>query len=92
MIVIAGNTVQPGSIGEFAPGSIESIILNALASGSSKDVYDSADQLKFELTMECRGFAGDYCVNQHIRFTAADFLYILVHIALVLIFVYLQHI
>lgn len=51
MIVIAGNTVQPGSIGEFAPGSIESIILNALASGSSKDVYDSADQLKFELTM-----------------------------------------
>ncbi|WP_312693281.1 energy-coupling factor transporter transmembrane component T [Caproiciproducens sp.] len=42
--------------------------------------------------MECRGFTGDYCVNRHIRFTAADFLYILVHIVLVLIFAYLQHI
>lgn len=51
MIVIAGNTVQPESIGEFAPGSIEGIILNALASSSSKNAYDSADQLKFELTM-----------------------------------------
>lgn len=51
MIVIAGNTVQPESIGEFAPGSIEGIILNALASSSSKNVYDSAEQLKFELTM-----------------------------------------
>ncbi|MDF1493475.1 protein-glutamine gamma-glutamyltransferase [Caproiciproducens sp. CPB-2] len=51
MIVIAGNTVQPDSIGEYAPGSIERTILDMLASSSAKSAYDSVDQLKFELAL-----------------------------------------
>ncbi|MBW7571456.1 energy-coupling factor transporter transmembrane component T [Caproiciproducens faecalis] len=39
--------------------------------------------------MECRGFTGSYRVRRRFRFTPADFLYIVVHILLITIFVYL---
>nr|WP_319487287.1 protein-glutamine gamma-glutamyltransferase [uncultured Caproiciproducens sp.] len=51
MIVIAGNTVQPQSVGEYAPGSVERSILDTLASSGTKYVFDSMEQLKFELTL-----------------------------------------
>ncbi len=39
--------------------------------------------------MECRGFTGSYRVRRRFRFTAADFLYVMVHAAFIAIFVYL---
>lgn len=50
MIVIAGNTVQPDSVGEYAPGGVEKSILDQLAANGN-NTYDSVDQLKFELTL-----------------------------------------
>ncbi|MBW7571460.1 protein-glutamine gamma-glutamyltransferase [Caproiciproducens faecalis] len=50
MIVIAGNTVQPDSVGEYAPGGVEKAILDQLAANGN-NTYDSVDQLKFELTL-----------------------------------------
>jgi len=38
--------------------------------------------------MECRGFTGEYHVCSHFKFTAIDFAYIMMNIAILLIFLY----
>ncbi len=52
MIIISGNTVQPGDISAaYAQGSVEQVIINRLAASDERYSYDSLDQLKFELRM-----------------------------------------
>ena len=39
--------------------------------------------------MECRGFTGEYCSGNKLKFTFADFIYIVINIAIIFTFVYL---
>lgn len=52
MIKISGERIDPNNIiNEYPPNSIEAEIINILSSSDEVYVYDSIDQLKFELSM-----------------------------------------
>lgn len=64
MIKISGEIIDPISIiGEYPPNSIEVEIINILSSGEEVYVYDSIDQLKFELSMRINIIGASRALN-----------------------------
>lgn len=52
MIIISGSVVQPEDVNaNYAQGSVERVIIDALASSRERYSYDSLDQLNFELRL-----------------------------------------
>jgi len=65
MIIISGNVIKPESVGaEYALGSVEREMINALAASSERYDYDSLDQLKFEVSMRKEIIASSRALNQ----------------------------
>jgi cobalt/nickel transport system permease protein len=49
----------------------------------SRDMAEEMNQ-----AMECRGFTGEYSIKQRFSFSVYDFVFILITIAMILVFVY----
>jgi len=65
MIIISGNAINPESVGaEYAQGSVEREIVNALAASSERYDYDSLDLLKFEVSMRKEIIVSSRALNQ----------------------------
>nr|WP_319487282.1 energy-coupling factor transporter transmembrane component T [uncultured Caproiciproducens sp.] len=87
-------------LGEFSLNMLYSLKLRSVGknagkysslSGIAGTMFIKSKEMAEDMyaAMECRGFTGDYHVNRHIRFTPADFLYIMLHIVLIIFFAYL---
>ena len=65
MIMIAGSTVQPENIDtEYAPNDVERKTIDLLSSSNERYVYDSLDQLKFELQLRKEIIAASRELNE----------------------------
>ncbi|RNC29013.1 MAG: Nickel transport protein NikQ [Candidatus Dichloromethanomonas elyunquensis] len=66
----------------------------AALSGIAGTLFIKSKEMAEEMhaAMECRGFTGEYSVHNRFKFTAADFIYILINAGLLTIFVYLERI
>ena len=87
-------------LGDFALNMLRALKLRSVGRNTSK--YTSLSGIAGTMfieskemaegmydAMQCRGFDGEYHVNSHFQFTAADGAYILIQIAIIILFVYL---
>ncbi|MCR4436788.1 MAG: energy-coupling factor transporter transmembrane component T [Clostridiales bacterium] len=88
-------------LGEFSLNMLYSLKLRSVGkngdkytslSGVAGTMFIKSKEMAEDMysAMECRGFTGEYRRYQKIKFTFADFLYIMIHMAIIFVFIYLE--
>jgi cobalt/nickel transport system permease protein len=87
-------------LGDFSLNMLYSIKLRSVGrnenkyaslSGVAGTMFIKSKEMAEDMyaAMECRGFTGEYIINSKLKFTFADYLYIIINIGIIFIFVYL---
>ena len=90
-------------LGEFSLNMLYSLKLRSVGKNRSKysslsgvagTMFIKSKEMAEDMyaAMECRGFNGEYSIYHKFRFTFADFIYIIINVAIIFIFVYLGRI
>lgn len=90
-------------LGEFALNMLYSLKLRSVGRNNSKytslsgiagTMFIKSKEMAEDMyyAMECRGFTGEYHKVNEIKFTFADFIYIIINIGIILIFMYMGRI
>lgn len=90
-------------LGEFSLNMLYSLKLRSVGKNHSKytslagisgTMFIKSKEMAEEMytAMECRGFTGEYHINNRFKLTFIDFIYIMINIGIIIIFIYMERV